>query len=729
MSRGQAAVSLPGVFNGQKKGELHPLLRLFATVGRVWFLAFDSDQHQNPQVARALLQLGGLLKSTGGVVRVCQWTTDYKGIDDYLVAGGGDIEELMTNAIPIEQWRDDVRATSSPPKKAALLQQATEALYPASQPVVCVEDKLYRWSGTHYEWVPEAVEKKRIADFCDRFTIDGSYPLADPKWVNRIYEWIRQRSGIDPRQVSPRGYFNCTNGVLRLEWSGDRLTKTLLPHDPSMVFLEAPVVKYDPAADRSHLDRVLECLDPEPREILLRTLACTLDVPFFRRKIGRIRALLAYGAGCNGKDTLRAIAFRLLGSQRTACCGLSDFEQYDQGRKFNLHPLATAALNWSSENANALRLEQLQVVKSAISGDPILFEQKNKPAWIGTPAAVFVFSCNDLPKLIAQRPAEASRWAIIPFRKTFSRNPNLAAGELPIDPRFKDDTNFIDAHILPAFLNALLERAEIVATEGINYPGVQAELDDLQRQSSHLIQFAQDRGLSYAGDAHRVAVSQLWGELLDWYLANGHAVEETGANGKRRILWLDDGAKHDRTIKHHRLIVERFLQIFPKAKRVVDPVTRTVYLQGLSLDGVTEQAQPEPPTAPTPPKPQEQEQPMPQEQAEPQPTVESAPPDYKIIERPPEQLKRGQKVYIPPYVAILRGRSSVPLESIARKHQRADWVPLSAVEYPVFHELQGIAEVITVDGHVVICKVLQSSRRVACARNDIMEVIDEHSCN
>jgi Domain of unknown function (DUF3854) len=73
LTLGYAAISLPGVWNGQLKGRLKTSIKQFCGVGRRVYFCFDSDQITNPKVQQALDRHGRLLSAEGCVVSVVLW--------------------------------------------------------------------------------------------------------------------------------------------------------------------------------------------------------------------------------------------------------------------------------------------------------------------------------------------------------------------------------------------------------------------------------------------------------------------------------------------------------------------------------------------------------------------------------------------------------------------------------------------------------------------------------
>lgn len=105
LTLGYAAISVPGVWNGQLKGELKPFIKLFCSTGRPVYLVFDMDVLTKVNVQQALDRLINLLRAEGCCVWILLWDALYKGIDDlYVGAGISAVENAIRNPVTPEQW-------------------------------------------------------------------------------------------------------------------------------------------------------------------------------------------------------------------------------------------------------------------------------------------------------------------------------------------------------------------------------------------------------------------------------------------------------------------------------------------------------------------------------------------------------------------------------------------------------------------------------------------------
>lgn len=453
-------------------------------------------------------------------------------------------------------------------------QQVLSALY-TDILWICVNEVLYRWAGTYYAQVEDPIEARRIRDFANTLSkLDKkgniSYPYATPQKVKEALAWIKISFARSPTEVNPANALNCANGVLMLDWqSGIPQPILEAPHDPQKhYFTHEPTVRYDPTADPTSCDQLLQVLDEPQRTIFLQLAGASLDLPEVRKLKGRsIRAALCSGLGNNGKDSLRTALAQILGGRGITSITLSDFCQYDKGRKFSVSKLHGSKINWASENSDFVAIDKLQALKAGITGDPIEIEGKNKDGYESSPNAVFFFNVNDVPRIQGAIEAIKSRFAILSFSKTFVDNPSGSKGELKADSRFKYDTQFLKEQVCPALLNRMIAALQDLVVKGIDYSSTNQALLDIQVQNSHLYQFAADVGLVLV-EGNRIPIKALWQQLEQWYIADGTLQLETNAYGKECRVWTERTKSFDKNVKGANQIAQRFTQLFPTVKRV-----------------------------------------------------------------------------------------------------------------------------------------------------------------
>ncbi|MEZ2238876.1 DUF5906 domain-containing protein [Microcoleus sp.] len=461
------------------------------------------------------------------------------------------------------------------------VQKAEAALYSDGH-WKSIGGQLYHYVGSHYELRSESEEKRRIGDWLNTYAekVKGVWVNNRAKSSNvaEVLNWVVNRNAVDPNKINPDG-LNCSNGVVRINPDGSHL---LVSHNPSQVYTYVGG-KYDPDADATDCDRLLECLEPPQREIFLRTAAAALNLKLVRSKLtGKgVKGLLCYGEGSNGKDTLRAVLAAVFGRGMTPK-SLSDFKSYDGGRKFTLAGLEGGVCNWASENASNVSLDALQSLKQFITGDPIDIERKGKDGYEYKPTAIFLANCNKLPSITGGTAAIDDRYGILSFKKTYKRGAVASQGELEADPRFKDDENFILERIAPAMLNKMLERMPLLLVEGIDYNATREAMREAQEESRHLWQFAREVGLEFHPEG-KVYIGDLYQILEDWYQENGWLTIDNSST-KVKKSWESE-SPYDSPVKKAQDLYLRLRELFPKIERRVDTQERKKcnFISGLKV--------------------------------------------------------------------------------------------------------------------------------------------------
>jgi putative DNA primase/helicase len=609
LSIGLATIAATGVWNWGKDGKLAHFVKEWAEPETVHYIDFDSDYAANPSCRAAILKFGRLLVECGCEVHITVWDTQFKGMDDFIKANGGEaFKEAVTSALTLDKWEKQLKkgdrkiddstsnnsSTSHPRTREEVVcqkydssendyipdtaptalqnfvQKAEAALYSDGH-WKSIGGQLYHYVGSHYELRSESEEKRRIGDWLNTYAekVKGVWVNNRAKSSNvaEVLNWVVNRNAVDPNKINPDG-LNCSNGVVRINPDGSHL---LVPHDPNQVYTYVGS-KYDPDVDSADCDRLLECLEPAQREIFLRTAAAALHLKLVRSKLtGKgVKGLLCYGEGSNGKDTLRAVLATVFGRGMTGK-SLSDFKAYDGGRKFALATIEGGVCNWASENASNVSLDALQSLKQFITGDPIDIERKGKDSYEYKPTAIFLANCNKLPSITGGTAAIDDRYGILSFKKTYKRGAVASQGELEADPRFKDDPDFILERIAPAMLNKMLERMPLLLAEGIDYKATREAMREAQEESRHLWQFAREVGLEFNPEG-KVYIGDLYKILEDWYQENGWLTFDSSGT-KSKKFWEAE-SPYDSPVKKSQDLYLRLRELFPKIERRVDTQER-----------------------------------------------------------------------------------------------------------------------------------------------------------
>ena len=450
-----------------------------------------------------------------------------------------------------------------------------------TQPTICVDDSIYMWNGTHYEYKRVGAVKHIIWNYLETTPVermkDGKKilmldPL--PSDVEKIFSAACSKFYLDPDLIH-NGGINCKNGLLKIDWSDKKNPKpVLVEHSPDQYYTYCSDVVYDPNANEDDLEKLLECLEPKYVKIFFQVIGVAIDFNNVRKLTGRTaKALLMSGFGSNGKDSLKTVLSLI--TKNIANVSLQDFKEYDSGRKFPLSRLKGSSVNWSSENS-AVNLATLQSIKTAITGENLSYEKKGKDEDNMTCSAIHLFNVNEVPQ-ISSLDAVLSRFTEIRFNKTYSPRPKN--GELLADPRFRYDFEFLIEKVCPAFLNRMISGLVETVKEGIDYSPTDHLIEKMKEKTNHLWAFANDTKLQ-ASDGE-VTTKEIWAELKNWYLETG--VLEIDNMG--REVYYDNEKRKDAPVKSISQVKSRITALFPKVEVVSTRTAkeRTTVLKGISF--------------------------------------------------------------------------------------------------------------------------------------------------
>lgn len=465
---------------------------------------------------------------------------------------------------------------------------ALRELFPDEKNWRTINGDIHHFNGTYYEKAEDFFLASKITDVlrrCQQFSaseqgITSKRPYAKSSHVRDALEFIRTAfQPVRLEEVNPSGFVNCTNGVVVLQWNrtGTDFTTELVPHSSAFVFTDKPVVKFDPEADPKHCDRLLECLQADQVASVLRVLAAAIDLEKVRAQKGRsVKTLFFSGDGNNGKDSLREAIKPIMGRRGISACSVQDFKAYDQGRKFGLAGLASSRINWASENDVSARIDNIQSLKQAATGDTLQSEPKHIQGQDFDPRCVLIFNCNGVPNLVAKSQAASSRYAVVPFSKTYTEIPTRP-NHVQADSRFKYDLQWVYENVCPALLNRLLAELRLLLKEGIDYSAFEETLEANRLESSHLYLWLTESDFVIDPDG-KVDSEIVWGELLQNY-KNESCLDDNGR-------WGEDPRPGDRLVRTKMQLVKRLRPYVPEIKSV--PVNGKRYIVGLRIKTAAE---------------------------------------------------------------------------------------------------------------------------------------------
>lgn len=446
--------------------------------------------------------------------------------------------------------------------------------------IISVSGLLHEYKNGYYEPIKETDFSKEVSNFFKEYITSfktGATDYAKSQCTDEAYKYLVQSHAVDIDRINPSG-INLKNGFLRLAYvERFKPVFTLEEHKPEQLNIYICDYEYKLEADDSDLNGFLDnVLDKVDQEIILRLIASCLDIKTARKHVGRgLKAVINYGDGANGKDTLREIFTQLIGKHRFTSISLQSFKEADSGRRFGIFDLYRSAINWSSENS-AINLDKSQTLKAAITGDPIQLERKNKDPIEASPRTIFFFNMNGTPNISSLGEAVKSRLCPIEFKNTFKTNPNSSIStEKKADPRFKEDPEFIRKTILPALLKRIIEAFSKLLDEGIDYSSKDKLFNDIVKESNHLYDFIEDTRLKRCSAENGLSAGEIYECYLSWCIGNDIASSEQDL---KRSGYFSDS---DKAVTNPAEMSKRLREIFPN---IAKKKTKAKRLLGLRLE-------------------------------------------------------------------------------------------------------------------------------------------------
>lgn len=149
--------------------------------------------------------------------------------------------------------------------------------------------------------------------------------------------------------------------------------------------------------------------DTEIEYLLWQVISASLNGNYSRRK-----AIWLVGSGNNGKGTYQDLISHLVGSENVATLKLPDF----QGR-FNLSLLEEKVVCIGDDVPAGVYIDDSSNFNSVVTGDSVMVEEKNKPAYSTSFQMTVIQSTNGMPKIHNKTEGTYRRLVIVPFKANF----------------------------------------------------------------------------------------------------------------------------------------------------------------------------------------------------------------------------------------------------------------------------------------------------------------------
>ena len=430
---------------------------------------------------------------------------------------------------------------------------------------VIVADQLFLWGSqadTHIITLPDGKTYQRLEGDFHYTEIPPKVLRADisnwlmaniPKHCRAIKEILSviQDLTFKDAQVSPDGYLNFTNGVLKIQPGNHVLLPHTHPEVESMVFLDPPACAYDPNADRTHAKAIMAGLEhDEAREIWLRVAAQALDT---RQIPGTPVALINIGAGGNGKDVCVDVLRHIFGTSETTGIDLADLAKAGDAKQGNgtlaMLPLMHSRLNCPAETATNMKLNHVASLKTVITMERIKARNHFDNYIEFHPRAIHMFSVNE-ELLLDQTDAmgrrlRAVKWPyVFKFGEDFDpKNPSHRQAVRWYRPTGRDQAGIqrVKDEICPGFVLELLDAFDRFtgAVPSEHGPGIprkysDAVLNEMRESTDHVRKFIEDQEFVPTVEAFTtasVSLNALWDLYKIWCLEEGRAELMDGIPG------------------------------------------------------------------------------------------------------------------------------------------------------------------------------------------------------
>ena len=426
-------------------------------------------------------------------------------------------------------------------------------------------DKWYVWAGTYWRQREEQAIKSVIHKFAESFVVKGkkkTLPLNNVSFFNEAINFLKSKCGINPDNFNPHGFINLTNGVLEIRVEGDTVVPELHDHAPRFLMSQRPLFKFDPQAPTEDCDRFLTLLGDEDRRLFMQIAGTALNPMEISKRAHRVPLAVNHGPGQAGKDALLQCLKIVLGNETCASVSMSDFGANESGGggrgRFSLSQLAGAKLCSDSETTRYRQIDKLEILKKAITHNPIFIEDKNTKGYTIRPYCIFMYNANNLPQVDSLGGEITSRFVVILFPNKYSTKPSdWEKGYLKADPLFAEDSTEKLEKVLPAFLNKMIEGLQQALVHGYDTEFALPRLEMMRCHTNHLARFAEDTGIKVDWKSDVMTPTRdIAVQLCHWYLANDYAelVTTKGAMEKATDPFKEMLFKPDASLPHDKVV-------------------------------------------------------------------------------------------------------------------------------------------------------------------------------
>lgn len=275
-------------------------------------------------------------------------------------------------------------------------------------------------------------DSKVLAMYCDSGENEGLYVTKDDeikkiieqynfslseKEISDVYAKIERNAPLISL-TKDKDLIPVNNGVFDYEH------KRFLPFSPDMVFTSKSRVNYNPSATNPiihnpedgtdwDVESWMQSLSDDPEIVLL---LWQMLGSIIRPGVPWNKSVWMYASsGNNAKGTLCALMRGLCGKGTYASISIRQF-----GKDVFLENLMRVSAIITDENQPSTYMDSADVLKCAITGDPITIDRKYRSKLTFTFRGMIVQCFNEFPKIKDRTPSFLRRLLIIPMQKCFT---------------------------------------------------------------------------------------------------------------------------------------------------------------------------------------------------------------------------------------------------------------------------------------------------------------------
>ena len=367
--------------------------------------------------------------------------------------------------------------------------------------IITVNGQLYVYEDGYYQQDEKIIERKMI----------DLFPSIKQTQRSEVLAYIRIKTHINSADIKVSPYIiNLKNTRL------DIRTGKCLEFTPDAIEFDRIPVTYDPSAYCSDLDKMLNRVFLEDREV----------INLFEEMIGYCliktaryqKAFILVGSGSNGKSTILDLLEEFLGPRNYSSLPLEKVTD-----RFNMAELENRLANIGDDIDN-VTIRDSGTLKKMISGESITVERKGERPFKLSPYATHIYSANAIPRSFDKSDGFYRRWLLVPFNAKFT------AEDPDYDPLIFDKITTDAA--LSYLLNIGLRGASRLIKRGrfTEPQSVKEALEHYKTDNSTTLSWIEDKGLDadYFLDN---STDKVYGDFTDWCKLSG--IKAANITGKK----------------------------------------------------------------------------------------------------------------------------------------------------------------------------------------------------